>query len=376
MNKLLLASAIALLGSAVNFGVEAQSTTKLSATKANDYGIVYSLPRTVIDVTLQAECTVSTPGEFYPYASRYLGDAAAAKAVKEASTSWQLTGAEVTSRGVGQTSASADNSYLLQLKAGATAALWVNEQGLPLALGTDAAPAVAAGSASKLSAQPLSASPLDSEAARYAVTEDMLKSSSLAKRAELAADQIMQLRQSRQDYLTGQADVMPDGAALQLILKNINDQEEALTAMFLGTVQTRTDVTRVTYDPSSDVSTRSVIARLNSMTGFVDADDLSGAPIYLNFNVTDLGSMPVNDKGEEKKLPKGGVAYCIPGSADVSISTSANGTLCSGSFSVAQLGVVYGLDPALFTDKKAPVYLIFDPTTGGVRELGTLKLSE
>jgi hypothetical protein len=159
-------------------------------------------------------------------------------------------------------------------------------------------------------------------------------------------------------------------------LKNINDQEEALTAMFLGTVQTRTDVTRVTYDPSTDVSIKSVIARLNSVTGFVDADDLSGAPIYLNFNITDLGSMPVNDKGEEKKFPKGGVAYRIPGSADVSVSTSANGTLCSGSFSVAQLGVVYGIDPALFTDKKAPAYLIFDPTTGGVRELGTVKATE
>ncbi|MDE6261942.1 MAG: DUF4831 family protein, partial [Muribaculaceae bacterium] len=40
-------------------------------------------------------------------------------------------------------------------------------------------------------------------------------------------------------------------------------------------------------------------------------------------------------------------------------------------FSFAQAGVIYGLDPSIFTDKKNPAYVIFDTTTGGIRELGT-----
>lgn len=37
--------------------VQAQSVQKLSASKANDYGLIYSLPRTVVDITIEAEHT-------------------------------------------------------------------------------------------------------------------------------------------------------------------------------------------------------------------------------------------------------------------------------------------------------------------------------
>ena len=37
---------------------------------------------------------------------------------------------------------------------------------------------------------------------------------------------------------------------------------------------------------------------------------------------------------------------------------------------LAQAGVVFGLDPKLFTDKRAPSKALFDPTTGALVELG------
>ena len=80
--------------------------------------------------------------------------------------------------------------------------------------------------------------------------------------------------------------------------------------------------------------------------------------------------MPVNDKGEEKEFPKGGVAYCIPGSADVKIDFEGK-TFVNKSFEMAQYGIVFGLEPKMFSDKKAPAYLLLDPVTGGIRELGT-----
>ncbi len=39
---------------------------------------------------------------------------------------------------------------------------------------------------------------------------------------------------------------------------------------------------------------------------------------------------------------------------------------------MAQYGVVFGLDPSLFTNKREPAYLHFNPLTGAVRELGTV----
>lgn len=343
----------------------AQSVTKLSATKANDYGLAYSLPQTVVDITLQAECKVEKPGEFYNYAERYLGRAAAMKAVKEARTSWTLTAAEVGVRGEVPQGA---ETYLMQFKSGSPVYVLTDAAGTPLAINAESEAPEAA--ESKLEGCRLSASPLEGSAARYAVTEDMLASSSLAKRAQLAADQIMQLRQSRQDYLTGQADNMPDGKALEMILANINAQEEALTAMFLGTVQSAAAVTKVSYVPATDSQADVVIARLNPVNGFVDADDLTGAPIYLQYGVTERGSLPKTEKGVDKVFPKGGVPYCIPGAANITVEY--DGTTVAGvQLGVAQLGVVYGLDPAFFTNKKEPGYVIFDPLTGGIREMGT-----
>lgn len=353
-----------LIIAAAALSAPAQQTTKLSATKANDFGIVYSLPQTALRISLEAEGTVKTPGEFYQYAERYLGSEAAKGAIAKASSTWELTGATITPVGVPQTSG---ETWLMQFKSGAQTFLLVNEQGLPLAIGIEPADSPV-NSAPQI--KPESVRTPDGTAARYAMTEDMIQSSSLAKRAALAASQIMELRRSRQDYLTGQADVMPDGAALKLILENINAQEEALTAMFLGSVSKRTEQTVLTVTPGADGETGQVIARLNPVKGFVSADDLSGAPVYLNLTVTDKGKMPLNEKGETKKFPKNGIAYCIPGSAQASIDFKGR-TFCRLSLSLAQAGVVYGLDPSIFTDKKAPAYVIFDPTTGGIRELGT-----
>ena len=52
--------------------LNAQVTQKLSATKASEYGIIYSLPTTVIDITIEVEKIVKKTGEFYQYAKKYL----------------------------------------------------------------------------------------------------------------------------------------------------------------------------------------------------------------------------------------------------------------------------------------------------------------
>jgi hypothetical protein len=38
---------------------------------------------------------------------------------------------------------------------------------------------------------------------------------------------------------------------------------------------------------------------------------------------------------------------------------------------MAQYGVVFGIDPAMITNTKAPAYVVFDPLTGAIKELGT-----
>ena len=45
------------------------------------------------------------------------------------------------------------------------------------------------------------------------------------------------------------------------------------------------------------------------------------------------------------------MAYCVPGTAMVSVKCNGR-TVASADVTLSQLGVVFGLNPALFTDKK------------------------
>lgn len=341
--------------------VTAQTTQKFTATKANDYGLVYSLPVTVLDITIEAERVVKKPGEFYKYAKKYLN---VDNPVTEPSESWSVKQVVVNARGV----ADDDKRYLMEFKGGFSPFLIMDENNLPLAINYEEVE-VPESPVLPEPVKPLP-TPLETSAARQVVNEEMLQSQSSAKRAELAAQRIYELRQSRNDLITGQADQMPpDGTAMQLVMDQITAQEAALTAMFVGTEQHSTTVRTFTYVPGDEVKNY-VIARVSALDGIVDASDLSGDPVMLTLDITSRGKMPLNDNGEEKEFPKGGVAYCIPGTASLEIDYNGK-AFWEGSIDAAQYGITFGLDPKMFTDKKAPAYLLLNPVTGAIKELGT-----
>ncbi len=362
--KILSAFAVSLLVASSGF---AQTTQKLTATKASEYGLIYNLPITVFDVTIEAENAVRKPGEYFRYAKKYLD---AANPVAEQSQSWSVKSISLTPRGVSD----AEERYLMQFKRGTSPFIIVNEENLPLAINTEDVPEIEEPVLPvAIEAKP---TPLETEAARHVISQEMLQSQSSAKRAELAANQIYALRQSRTELITGQSENTPaDGQAMQLVLDNLEAQEAALTAMFVGTEQRSTEVRTFRFIPDT-VSSECVIARVSSIDGIVDADDLSGDPVYLSIEVAERGELPINEKtGLAKTFPKGGVAYRIPGKAEVKIEY--NGKIYfRQTFEIAQYGVVFGLDPSMFTDKKAPAYILFDPLTGGIKELGTNTISE
>lgn len=341
----------------------AQTTQKLSAIKANDYGIVYTLPKTVFDITIETEKTVKTPGEYYAYAKKYLN---IDNPIAEVSEETKVKSITVVPRGI----ADPERRYVVQFKPGTSPYLVINDENLPLAVNTEKVLAVE--EVELPEAVPAAPTPLETEAARQVVSEEMLQSQSNAKRAELAAAQIYALRQSRTDLITGQSDAMPpDGKAMQIVMDNIAAQEAALVAMFAGTTQVSTDVATLTYNPVDNVNDE-IIARVSATDGVVDADDLSGAPVTLTMKVTEHGKMPVNEKGLEIPFPKNGFAYCIPGKVQLTIEYGGE-TFVDRRFDMGQFGIVYGLNPNSFTDKKAPIYLIFDPTTGAASEIGAVK---
>ncbi|MDE5554807.1 MAG: DUF4831 family protein, partial [Muribaculaceae bacterium] len=222
------------LTSLVSLGIQAQSTQRLNASKANDYGLIYSLPRTLVDITIETEHTEKTPGEFYNYAKLKLG---INDAITKPERSVNVKSVTITPRGV----ADPDNRWLVQFKPGATPYIILGENNCPLAVNTDnilQKPKIILPEAVNAKA-----TPLETEAASQAVTQEMTLSSSLSKRADLVAQRIFELRETRSDLISGQADnTPPDGKSMQLALDNLSAQEAELTAMFAGTTKTSTSV--------------------------------------------------------------------------------------------------------------------------------------
>lgn len=355
--------ALALMLPLLALAASAQQSQKFTAGKANEYGLSYTLPTTVLDVYLEAEITESTPGEFYNYARRHL---AIDNAITAESRSARLLRAVIVPRGV----ANSDNRWLAQFKNGSNVSVTLNNDNVLLAVNADAPapkelPAIP-------EARPAAPSPLSTDAARQAVTAEMTRSASVSKKAELTAQRVFELREMRSDILSGQADNPPaDGRAMELVLNNLSAQEAALTAMFAGVTSTRTVVEHVVLVPDSTGISGRVIARLSAVEGLIDADNLAGAPITASVKVLERGQLPVDDKGYIKTFPKGGVAYTIPGTAEVAIQYGGS-TVATATLPLAQLGITFGLDPKLFSDKKAPYCATFDPTTGALLTLDPL----
>ncbi|MCM1067211.1 MAG: DUF4831 family protein [Muribaculaceae bacterium] len=357
LKALALASAAIIGASAI---APAQTSQKITTGKANDYALVYTLPRTAFDIYIEAELTEDTPGEFYNYARRHLGINNAITAPAHSASVRSIT---IVPRGVPDSG----ERWTAQFKTGTTASMTLSPDDIALAINAEGAePAAGPGIPAAKAAAP---SPLEGPAARQAVTQDMARSASASKKAELAAQRIFELRETRSDILSGQADNPPaDGEAMKLVLDNLAAQEAALTAMFAGVHRSSTVVEKVSFVPDSADARSVVIARLSAVDGIVDADNLAGAPITLDFTILEDGKLPLTEKGEVKTFPKGGVAYRIPGRGEIAVSYGGK-RIVTEEFPVAQLGPVFGLNPALFTDKKAPYSVTFDRTTGAVIEL-------
>lgn len=343
--------------------LRAQTVRKYTATKSGDYGIPYTLPATAIDVTIETLTAVREPGEFYKYARRYFN---IDDPITTPSTETVINSVVINTHGEPNT----DERYVATFKPGYAPFMMLSPDNIPLAINTENL--YEAGKLELPMARSAQPTPLETAAARQAMSEEIMQSQSTAKRAELVAARIFELRQSRNDLITGQADQMPpDGKSMELILKTINDQEAALMAMFVGTVKTWTDVRTITLVPAKDdMGERRVIARLSTTDGLVDADDLSGTPLYLSFDITERPSLPRNSKGETVAIPEGGFIFCLPASVTITVSDLSD-TLARIDTEMAQYGVVNGLKPNTFTDKKAPAYAIFNPATGAIMELGS-----
>ena len=337
----------------------AQKTVRVNAIKANDYGVVYSLPVTSFEVTLTIKKSTYQRGDFYTFAQRYL---AIDNPVIENSVVYSLEDINVVNRGI----TDKNNSYMVAFRAKSVEPfVFLREDGLIVSINAE----------QELEVIPevnIPAGVSPSENPRRYLSQETLMAGSTAKQAELVARQIFDLRRSRNDILAGEAESMPpDGNAYNVVMSEIDRQEKALTELFAGSLKTEYFTETVVVIPEQNNINKQVIARFSEKLGVVDVDNLAGEPIYLSLtNKTPKVEMQLSPKELQRletKLSEG-IVYNIPAKADLAIEFK-NRVVKNMEVDVVQFGTKDVLAKRMFDNNKQPVKVYFYPELGAIKQL-------
>lgn len=317
-------------------------------------GAIYYLPKTAMHFIVQVEKTTYTPGEYAPYAERFL---ALHNVNPEKSVSYRVT--NVMMQAVGQ--ADTAKCFAVKYNAKSTASnleladdgvlLAINSQGIRQERPRHFTPAP----------KPRTVNP------RQFLNEEILAAGSSVKRAELIAQEIYNVRDSKNQLTRGEADYMPkDGEQLRIMLNQLDEQNQALTQLFAGVTERDTVEYIIQTCPMTAVKDM-VLFRLSQHLGLVSATDLSGEPFYLNVEDLKTVPAPVVDKKKKKKLEEEGIYVNIPGRIRVTVNHH-NQELFRDEFNAGQFGNVELLSDELF-NKRYTTHLRLNPVNGGVELL-------
>lgn len=323
-------------------------------------GVCYFLPKTVFEVVVTAEKAVTVPGEFAGYSDRFLRQPNVPTAE---SVEWQIKSITLMPYGVPDST----KAYSIKLRPRTSAPLVsLTDDGLLLGVNTqveqEAIPELPQGTPAPKAVN-----------GRDYMTQEILASGSTAKMAQLTAEEIYELRESRNALIRGEADNTPkDGMQLKLMLDNLDAQIGALESLFKGQTLTSTEVLSFDYEPSADPSLlgqRQLLCRFSKRLGLVDNDDLSGEPVWITLR--SLGALPqavVNPETAKKKAKMDqGVYVNVPQRVQITINTSTS-TLLNTEFPICQLGTTEILSDILF-NKREDTHVTLHPHTGNVKNL-------
>lgn len=341
-----------------NLFVALAAMTCLSASAAdkNTEGLSYFLPKTAVRMSLLVEKKTTEPGQLAEFSDLYFK--MPAPTAKQ--TDYRIVGIRFST--VGLPDASRQYSVAIDKKH-SVVSVDCDANGVLRAINTRA-PKGQEPEAFKSAPHAPALNPRDF------MSQDILSAGNLPKMAQLVAQEIYDIRDSRNQLSRGEADFMPkDGEQLRLMYSQLDTQEDALMQLFQGTTKTDTTETVLTFVPEKDMQ-NNVLFRFSKKFGLLTADDLSGEPYVVS--VDDLAttpSLPETPEAAKKEKDDFQLGICMPGKIRITLST-AGSDIASYEAYAAQFGKVEMLNGSLF-GKKFTSKIVLDPATGSVVELKT-----
>jgi hypothetical protein len=350
-----------LLSLFVSISLAAQTKViKMSATKNTDYGVQYFLPKTVLTIRVEYSKITQKAGPYAKYAGTSLG-LDEKSVISEDQIYYILDKISVESKGVPDKR----EFYLVEFKAKTTAPfVYLTEDGLICTINAEY----------EISKSALQSVKTENDLKLPVVnveslfTEEYLRAGSPLTKAKVAAKRIIEWRESRNDLLTGNAENAPrDGEGIKIALASLEAQEKAMIELFTGTTTTEKFDSEFEVEPMADLR-KEVLFRFSKYLGIVDADDLSGSPVYINVLKTEEENENIETDTKKKAKESEGIVYNVPGKAFVEVFFGLN-SLYKNTIQIAQYGNKQILATSLFDDKKTLVKIYFYPNTGAIKQI-------
>lgn len=317
-------------------------------------GVTYCLPKTALKVTIIASRTTVTPGDFKDFAERYLK---LNNVTQTTETQWKINKIYISPYGVPDTS----KFFSIPLKKKTVAPLvGLTKSGIITAINTE-------GQEDPMPDVPeINKTEKSSLKPRDYMTQEILYAGSKTKMAELTANEIYDIRNSRNELSKGQSDNMPkDGEQLKLMINQLNTQEEALLQLFKGTTEEETKTFMLNFVPQGEV-VKQILFRFSDELGLVESDDLAGAPVYID--ITDKKTLPAPVENPKiKKADEQAVRYTLPSDVYVKI-YNREGTLAELTTPMGQFGRTEILSNELL-NKRTSTHVTFYSTTGALKKV-------
>lgn len=286
--------------------------------------LIYSLPKTELVINVTVEKVTENPGQFYQYSERYL---ATSDVITSKKTYYRLKSLNVTPR----TLPDKERTFtIIPAKKSITSSLSVTDDGILSGINTP--PAQINREMKIIRKEGAEVKPTQK---LLPLNEEYMLAGSVAKMAEGVAKQIYSIRENRIDLLAGDVEYMPtDGASMKTMIEQMNQQEEELSKLFLGTTVVEELTQEMTYTPTSAVKDE-VVFRFSEFQGLVAADDLSGVPYYISISYEPVKTVV----DEKKKKAKEEVFSIIPVLADV-VFDNGEKVFFQKTMTIPQLGIL------------------------------------
>lgn len=192
-------------------------------------------------------------------------------------------------------------------------------------------------------------------------TEDVLKAATPEAQAYEVAKQIFHLRETRMYLINGEVEHAPaDGQAMKLVLEELDQQEKALTELFLGKKSKHKKHNTVHFTPSDEGE----LLFFSEENGFTDGDNIDADTVEVRMICQQQIAQPVLDPKKKKGVELSQIVYNVPGYCAVNVFYKGQ-NMASRAIPVAQLGIDIALPVSMFTGKELPK-IIFSEKTGNI----------